>query len=350
MQASCGMDYVRAAFKRDFADRVPVTISMGNFQANLAGVSLKKFLTDPRQMVEATLRAYDKVRPDTLVAHIDLNLETEAAGNELEFQENGSPLVRKKVLADDKGVLAKLNVPDPERDGRGPSYLEACRDLSAHFGRQVPVASVVNGPWNIAITLRGVEQLIEDTFDDPSFVHGLMQYATEVAKAYSVKLKETGTGVSMTEAAASCSLISPKIYRTFIKPYHLALFEFYKANKINVSLHICGYIDPILEDVLELPINSLSVDNLTSMKLLRDLAGTRIVAIGNVDTKLYAQGSFDEIENAIREVVDICASDSAFILSSGCEIPYDSTLDRVLHFVEFGREYGRYANYEMGGS
>jgi uroporphyrinogen decarboxylase len=322
------MDYVRAAFKRDFADRVPVTVSMGNFQANLAGVSLKKFLTDPNKMVETTLYAYDVVRPDTIVAHIDLNLETEAMGNKLEFLEDGPPLVRKKI--------------NPETDGRGPMYLEACKRLSSHFGREIPVASVVNGPWNTAITLRGAEQLIMDTFDDTQFVHDAMTYATEVAKTYTVKLKDTGTGVTMTEAAASCSLISPQIYRTFIKPYHLQLFEFYKANKINVSLHICGFIDPILEDVLELPINSLSVDNLTSMQLLRDLAGTRIVAIGNVATDLYFQGTSEQIESAVREAIDLCAKDSAFILSSGCEIPYNSTRDRVLHFVEFGRDYGKY--------
>jgi uroporphyrinogen decarboxylase len=325
------MDYVRAAFKRDFADRVPVTVSMGNFQANLAGVSLKKFLTDPNKMVETTLYAYDVVRPDTIVAHIDLNLETEAMGNKLEFLEDGPPLVRKKILEDNKNALAKLDPPNPETDGRGPMYLEACKRLSSHFGREIPV-----------ITLRGAEQLIMDTFDDTQFVHDAMTYATEVAKTYTVKLKDTGTGVTMTEAAASCSLISPQIYRTFIKPYHLQLFEFYKANKINVSLHICGFIDPILEDVLELPINSLSVDNLTSMQLLRDLAGTRIVAIGNVATDLYFQGTSEQIESAVREAIDLCAKDSAFILSSGCEIPYNSTRDRVLHFVEFGRDYGKY--------
>jgi len=342
MEASCGMDYVRAAFKRDFADRVPVTVSMGTFQANLAGVSVKEFLTDSDKMVETTLHAYDVVRPDTIVAHIDLNLETEAMGNELEFIEDGPPLVRKKILAANKGVLSKLNVPNPETDGRGPIYLEACKKLSFHFGREIPVASVVNGPWNIAITLRGAEQLINDTFDDTEFVHEMMTYATEVTKAYPVKLRETGTGVTMTEAAASCSLISPQIYRTFIKPYHMELFEFYKTNKINVSLHICGFIDPIIEDVLELPINSLSVDKLTSMKLLRDLAGTRIVAIGNVATELYVHGTPEQIEGAVKEAVDICAKDSAFILSSGCEIPYNSVSERVLHFVEFGREYGKY--------
>lgn len=128
MEASCGMDYVRAAFKRDFADRVPVTVSMGNFQANLAGVSLKKFLTDPNKMVETTLYAYDVVRPDTIVAHIDLNLETEAMGNKLEFLEDGPPLVRKKILEANKGALAKLDHPILKQTEEGRCIWKRAKD------------------------------------------------------------------------------------------------------------------------------------------------------------------------------------------------------------------------------
>jgi len=343
MAEKCGMNYIRAAFKREFLERIPVTVSLGPFTAKLGGVSLRQFYTDPSKMVESTLRAYDIIRPDTLVSNIDLNLETEAMGNVIEFTEDGNPLLRKKMLAEDQEALMKMTVPDPEKDGRGPVYLEACSDLASHFGREVPVSSVVNGPWNIAVTLRGVEQLMMDTYDEPDFVHDLMAFATETCKVYSSKLKDTGAGVTMTEAAASCSLISPKMYREFIKPYHLESFEYFKANRMNVSLHICGYIDPILEDVLDLPINSLSIDSQTSMQLLRDLAGTKIVAIGNVATNLFANGKKEQIEAAVKDVVDICAKDSAFILTSGCDIPYNSTLDRVLHFVEFGREYGTYA-------
>ena len=340
MQASTGMDYVRAAFKRTFADRIPVTVSLGSFTAKLAKVPLKEFFTNPRRLVEASIQAYEVVRPDTMVCHIDLNLETEAMGNVLEFQDDGNPLARKKVLGEDRGALVRLAVPDPHKDGRGPMYLEACRDLAAHFGRDVPVASVVNGPWNTAVTLRGVEALLNDTFDAPDFVHDLMRLATDTTKAYSVALKETRTGATMTEAAASCSLISPTIYREFIQPYHQELFDFYKAEGLNVSLHICGYLDPILEDIVNLPINALSVDSRTSMRRLRELAETRIVAIGNIDTTLFARGSYEQIDAAVRDVVDVCAHDSAFILSSGCEIPYDSTLDRVLHFLKAGRECG----------
>jgi uroporphyrinogen-III decarboxylase len=66
------------------------------------------------------------------------------------------------------------------------------------------------------------------------------------------------------------------------------------------------------------------------------------VAIGNVATDLYVQGTSEQIERAVREAIDLCAKDSAFILSSGCEIPCNSTRDRVLYFVEFGRDCDKY--------
>jgi len=59
-----------------------------------------------------------------------------------------------------------------------------------------------------------------DTQGEPNFVHDLIRFATETCKVYTQKLKTTGTGVTMTEAVSSCSLISPAIYRQFIRPYH----------------------------------------------------------------------------------------------------------------------------------
>ena len=118
MAGKCGMDYIRAAFKREFEERIPVSVSMGAFLAKLGEVPLKRFFTESDKMVEATLRGYDIVRPDTLVSHIDLNLETEAMGNVVEFVEDGNPLVRKKLLSENMETLLKLKVPDPEKDGR----------------------------------------------------------------------------------------------------------------------------------------------------------------------------------------------------------------------------------------
>jgi uroporphyrinogen decarboxylase len=150
-----------------------------------------------------------------------------------------------------------------------------------------------------------------------------------------------GLQPSIGEASASCSLISPKIYREFIQPYHKELKEYFLKKKGFLSVHICGYIDPIAKDVIDVGMSPLSIDGPTSLEKCVHLSGGRITIMGNIPTVLFATGSREEMENAIRYCIDTAASGSHYILSSGCEIPRNSTLDRIEHYLEYGRRYGR---------
>jgi uroporphyrinogen-III decarboxylase len=47
------------------------------------------------------------------------------------------------------------------------------------------------------------------------------------------------------------------------------------------------------------------------------------------------------METSIRRCIDTAAAESGYILASGCEIPFDSTEDRIDHFFEYSRQYGR---------
>ena len=48
-----------------------------------------------------------------------------------------------------------------------------------------------------------------------------------------------------------------------------------------------------------------------------------------------------QMEASIRDCIDTAAAGRGYILASGCEIPFDSTEDRIAHFFEYSREYGR---------
>jgi uroporphyrinogen-III decarboxylase len=63
--------------------------------------------------------------------------------------------------------------------------------------------------------------------------------------------------------------------------------------------------------------------------------------MGNVPTTLFSSGARPEMEASIRQCIETAAADSGYILASGCEIPFDSTEDRIAHFFEYSRQYGR---------
>ena len=334
-----GRDRIRACMKRTIADRIPMGIIVGPFTAKVGGYSLKDYLNDSRKLAGATIAAYELFRHDSVSLSLDIFKEAESVGAELEFFDDSVPQVKRHVLAQ-KSALSSLKLPRPESSGRIPLYLEACRSV-ANTLKDCALSGNVSGPWTVAANLRGAQELIFDTMDDPTFVEELMKFTTEVTKILGSGILETGLSLGMGEAASSCSLISPAIYRRFIKPCHQEIVQFFRERKAGLSLHVCGYIDPIMEDLVDLGIVALSLDSPSSLRRMVEISQKKIVLVGNVATSLFVNGTKEEMEAAVQECIRVAAAGGAYIVSSGCELPYNATREKVQFFIQAAREYGK---------
>jgi uroporphyrinogen decarboxylase len=340
MEEPTGRDYMIAALRRKYLDRIPTTVLIGPYCARLTDYSVRDILTDAKKSAEAHLTFYDRFRPDSLIVYNDIYLELEALGCELEFPEDNISHPKAPLL-EDRSQLASLKVPDPKKDGRLPYFIELCERVSAEVRKTATMGLGHSGPWNLAMHLRGTEKLLVDDLMEPEFVHELMRFTTEVVKTMGDALIEAGFAPSLGEATASCSLISPQIYRDFVKPYHKALRDYFLSKKVPMTIHICGFIDPIMEDVLDTGINFISLDAPSSLQKLVDLADGKVTIMGNVPTGLFADGGPEDMEEAVGACLETAARGSGYILSSGCEIPYNSTEDRIEHFFKQGHRMGR---------
>jgi uroporphyrinogen decarboxylase len=325
--------------KRTQADRIPIGIILGPFRASVVGCPLKDYWTDWENLAEGTLACYELFKHDSVEVSWDIMMEAETAGAELEFPEDGIPRVKKYILSQ-KSALGSLKLPQPERSGRFPLYMEACKAV-AKAVKDSALTGTVTGPWTIAAGLRGTQELIFDTIDDPAFVEELMRFTTEVTKILGSKVIETGLSLTMGEAASSCSLISPAIYQQFIKPHHKEIADFFRLKKAGLSMHICGYIDPIMKDLLDLGIGALSLDSPSSLKRIVEISRKKIVLVGNVATTLFVSGTNEEMEASVKECVREAGPGGAYIVSSGCELPYNATIERVQFFVKAAQEHGK---------
>ncbi|MFB0505721.1 MAG: uroporphyrinogen decarboxylase family protein [Thermodesulfobacteriota bacterium] len=336
-----GRDHVRAAYSRSFTDRVPVYPITSLINAKVAGMTIKEYLTDPKKFAKAVIASHERFQGDVVTMMADLVMETEACGSAVAMPEDDLAYVTKHIL-DDKKNLLKMKVPDPMQDARLPYYIEGLSRARPHI-TDAAAGSVICGPWQIAVNLRGAEQIILDTVDDPEFVHDLMKFTTEFAQRFGMAINtEARVGLSYSEAACSLNLISPDIYRTFVLPYHQELVEYFSEKRTGVTLHICGYIDPIMEDIVATGVSALSIDCHSSLKKLMKVSNRKLVIIGNVDILLFKDGTKKQIEDAAKWCIDTVAPFSAFVLSSACEIPPTAPLENIDHFIKFAHEYGRY--------
>ena len=87
---------------------------------------------------------------------------------------------------------------------------------------------------------------------------------------------------------------------------------------------------------------AISVDEPTNLAMAIETARGKAVVIGNVNTNLFFLSSKDEMEKAIKNCIDIGATDSGFILASGCEVPGIAPPEKVQWFMDAAREFGKY--------
>ena len=335
-----GRERVKAAFRGQRPDRVPCYPIVSALAGSLIGIGPTEYYTDLGKLADAHLALYEELGQDVVVLMADLFLEVEAMGAVVEFPGDGTPRLRSYLLAEAKGRLASLARPDPARSGRLPAYVEACKRV-AGMVKDSAVGGVVCGPWTLAVNLRGAENLLIDTATDPEFVHELMRFTTGIAKEIGAAVGGAGVGLSFSEAPASCSLISPKIFREFVLPYEQEVVADLKAKRMGITLHVCGSIDPVMDMIVATGAAAVSMDAPSSLEKMLDAGGGKTVILGNVSTGVFVQGTMGDVEAEIRRCLAVAKGRSGYILATGCELSPRSDLEKVKYFCRRSAELGR---------
>ena len=339
-----GRDHVNAVLGGEATDRIPVR-SWQSLKSSLerAGVTAKEARTEPDKFVKAMVAMQEVVPSDAVGVLVgDVALFANIVG--ITFQDMKSQGTAGSSFTGDKESFRKLEVRHPKDYERVVYYLEICEKASAMLP-DVVIDPMTMSPWTAAMMLRGIENFIFDTKDDPQFVHDLLRFTTEFAKMVGDALLETGIGLlTVGDPNAGSSVISPKMFREWTKPYLQETVAHFKRQKeIPIFLHICGYTDPIMEDLVSLGIDGLSIDDPSSLRRLVETSQGKVVIEGNFPTELYVNGTKDEIEEKVKECIDTAAEANKYryILCSGCQVPDNAPMENVKHFLECGKRYGR---------
>jgi hypothetical protein len=187
-----------------------------------------------------------------------------AMGCRILFQRGEEPAVEGPVIADPAAV-ARLELPEPERDGLMPRVLACIDHFRAHSDR--PISFTDNqGPLNIALNLVGLERLCIWMFEHPTVVHELMDLCTTALIDW-VRLQKERAGAPLDGGAFphmiaippgfggvwlsddDSTVLSPDLYREFVVPYNGRVFEAFGGG----TLHYCGNARHQLENYLATP-------------------------------------------------------------------------------------------------
>jgi uroporphyrinogen decarboxylase len=171
-----------------------------------------------------------------------------------------------------------------------------------------------------AWSLRGFEALSVDLAEDPDFVAELLDRIAAIQVALAERFVELGVdgGYFGDDYGAQRSLLmSPRMWRTLIKPRLARLFAVFRARGLPVILHSDGDIAVIVPDLVEIGLTALNPvqPEVLDLGWLKRTFGDRLAFYGGVSTQsVLPYGTPVEVHAAVRRAVATLASDGTGLL------------------------------------
>ncbi|MDA3955909.1 uroporphyrinogen decarboxylase family protein [Oceanispirochaeta sp.] len=318
----------------DSSPCMPITMM---FAADLISESYKKYATDAKTHVKGQVAVAEAFDLDYVSAISDPATEAHDWGAEVIWFDDQPPATNEAhALISDKSALLKLIPPDPYTGKRMSNRLEVVSGLKAACGDTRLIEGWVEGPAAEASDLRGINHIMLDCMDDPSFVSDMFALVNETAIKFALAQIEAGADIiGFGDAAAS--LFGPALYEELIWEHEKKLVEaIHKAGAL-ARLHICGNTSSICKMMAATGADILDIDSLVTPEDARRETGPEAVLLGFVDpVRILMNGN----KRLISKELEVCrdVAGPRFIYGAGCEVPRGTPHRNLKALVQFARE------------
>jgi uroporphyrinogen decarboxylase len=301
-----------------------------------------KKVIDAVQNGEVHARAIKKLNEVYPVAAttviMDLTLEAEAFGCQIEFQENDMPHILGRLVSDAEEI-ENLKVPDLKA-GRVSKYLTANR-LTVESTKDKPVFAGVIGPFSLAGRLYDLSEIMVACYMDPESIKCLLDKCTEFILNYCKELKNIGcSGVVIAEPAAG--LLANEDCQVFSTEYVKRIVDAVQDDTFLVILHNCGNKGHCTEAMLNSGANAFHFGNAIDMVETLKYCPKDKLIMGNIDpVNVMKNLSAEEVKAFTTDLLNRTSGFDNFVLSTGCDLPPHVPAENISAFFEALNDYNK---------
>ena len=336
-----GKERIFAALRHEHTDSVPWIPFAGVHAGKLKGFDARQVLSDGDKLLDSLLEVNRVYNPDGQPVIFDLQIEAEILGCELIWADKAPPSVVTHPLQ------TRMEIPKifPEKkNGRLPLILQAMRDMNEQVGDHTALFGLVTGPLTLASHLRGTE-IFMDMFDHEEYLLELLNYCAEVGRRMSELYSDAGMHV-IAVVDPVVSQISPKHFKKFLSPKFHDLFALIRQAGVFSSFFVCGDATKNIEAMCHTEPDGIAIDeniDLASTKQITDKHN--ITLEGNIPlTSHMLLGSQQDNMKYVLDLLETVSPNGDipvnFILSPGCDMPYDIPVENVIGTMQAIREPG----------
>ena len=302
----------------------------------MIGKKVKDAVRDGEVHAQA-IKKLNEIYPTAATTVImDLTLEAEAFGCQIEFQENEMPHILGRLLTCAQDI-ENLKVPELSA-GRVSEYLKANR-ITVEGTTVKPVFAGVIGPFSLAGRLYDMSEIMMACYMEPEAIGCLLDKCTEFIIKYCLELKRIGcSGVVIAEPAAG--LLSNDDCQMFSSEYVKRIVDATQDNTFMIVLHNCGNHGHCTEAMLYTGADAYHFGNAIDMVETLKVCPKDKLIMGNVDpVGIMKMKSGSEVKAYITDLLNKTSGFDNFVLSTGCDLPPHVPAENIIAFFEALNDY-----------
>lgn len=314
-------------------DRTPVGVvtSVANVeQMEITGAYFPDVHLDGVAMARLAAGAHTILGYDAIMPYFSVAAEAAALGCDVDWGDRENmPAVRDAPWADPEQVAIPADFLE-----RAPvrAVLDALRILRAEYGDQVTIIGKVMGPWTLAYHMHGVQPFLMETLTDPGRVRAFLDGLKEVTVLFGRAQIAAGADVLCIADHATGDLISARMYRQFLLPYHRELTQRLGCPTV---LHICGNTLDRLDAICTAGFDCFHFESKVDAREAVALAAGRISLMGNVNNpEVLLNGTAEQAAAQARYARDA----GVRIIGPECAIPLITPTENLKAIAAVARE------------
>jgi len=231
----------------------------------------------------------------------------------------------------------------PTADELSFETLRAARKLNPD---KAIIAYIGHGGYFTGTELKGMEEFLMDLGSNPALAHRVIDHIMDYTRPAVERLcREAGDAFDIYYIAddfctALGPLVSPPMFREFIKPYLKTLADICHRSGKKFLLHTCGSVRTFLPEIIDAGVDILepiqtSAAGMEAEGLKRDF-GKDITFYGSIDLiNVLSKGSPEDVRSEVLKNFRILGKGGGFIVGPGhTYIQPDTPLENILTMYE----------------
>lgn len=245
----------------------------------------------------------------------------------------------------DIGIVKNQVIPGPTLEGISfpdpldPRFFADIPEKIAKYGDRFRVFQIGFSLYERAWTLRGLQTLMEDFYDNPEFVDQLFNIIADYniaqvqeALKYDIDAVYFGDDWGQQRGLQ----MGPKLWRRFIYPVLQRMYSaVHKAGKF-VFIHSCGDVDELFDDLIKIGVNCFNPfqpEVMDVMALLTNYRGKLTFHGGLSTQRTLPYGTVEDVVAESRRLLDLGRA-GGYIFAPAHDVEGDVPLANMLAFIQ----------------